>query len=177
MKTKIGLIAIIVSLMIGCSYKEIPQDYFYADVGGFGELRIPLIKRFYMFYYERDNWMVLKGRFILIFEVRHVEVLENIFLFRFYGNRGSQINGEDHLEGWFLVDCKNEITEGYTDYKTFSDTLYARYQITTDTLSWRTPRSYSDEFRKERFMPWFPDSITNNRIRIKKDLLDLLKGI
>ena len=185
MKTKIGLFIIIVSLMMGCSYKEIPQDYFYADAGGFGELRVPLIKPFYMFCYDGKNWMVVEDGYngyecnygSTIHEVKHLKAFENLFLFWSYGNWGNSINGESHSEGWFIIDVENKIKEGYPDYQSFKDTLLSRYQITTDTLSWRTPRSYSDEFRKERFMPWFPDSITNNRIRIKKDLLDLLKGM
>ena len=175
MKIKIGLFTICIALfLIGCSEKEIPKDKFYANAGGFGELRLPLIKPFYMFYYEKENWMVIEdGGFILMHGVKRLKAFENLFLFRSYGS----IRGKNYSDRWFLVDIENKIKEGYTDYQVFKDTLYSRYRITTDTLSWRTPRSYSDEFKKERFMPWFPDSITNNRIKTKKTLLDLLKGM
>jgi hypothetical protein len=87
------------------------------------------------------------------------------------------INGKSKLEGWFIVDIENKVIEGYTDYKTFKDTLYSRYQIRSGALSWREPKSYYDEFKKTRFMPWFPDSITNNTIKRKKYLPELLKGM
>jgi len=61
--------------------------------------------------------------------------------------------------GWFIIDIDNKTFNGYTDYKEFKDTLHTRYQIVIDTSSWRTPRSYYEEFKKERFMPWFPQQI------------------
>ena len=152
--------------MIGCSYKEAPQDKFYANAGGFGEMRLPLIKPFYMFCYDGQNWMVVEdGGCILTHEVKRLKAFDNLFLFRSYGSRGVIINNERYSGYWLIVDVGNEIEEEYTDYETFKDTLYSRYQITTDTLSWRTPRSYYEEFKKERLMPWFPDSIANNTIK------------
>ena len=185
MKIKIGLTTIIISLMIGCSEVKVPQDNFYVNSGGFGELRVPLIKPFYMFCYERDNWMVVedgyngyKSNCGSMYEVKRLKAFDDLFLFRSYGGLDNFFtNGESHPEWWFIIDVENKIKECYFDYKAFSDTLYARYQITTDTLSWRTPRSYSDEFRKERFLPWFPDSITNNTKIRKKYLSEWLKGI
>jgi len=185
MKRKVGLFTIIVLFMIGCSEKEIPQDKFYANAGEFVESRLPLIKPFYMSYTTRCWYVVedggyngYQGNIGTIGDVQRLKAFDNLFLFRSYGEWGNLFtNGEWHMECWFIVDIENKIRDGYTDYKMFSDTLYSRYQITTDTLFWRTPESYYEEFKKEHFMPWFPDSICNNRIRIKKDFLDWLKGI
>ena len=61
MKTKIGLLSIfIILLIIGCINKEkqVPKDKFYANTGGWGEMRFPLIKPFYMFCYDGKNWLV-----------------------------------------------------------------------------------------------------------------------
>jgi len=189
MKIKIGLFTIIVSLMIGCSEIEVPKENFYAYAGDFGESRFPLIKPFYMFFSTRD-WAVIEDYFYGnnsgnayhysgdISDVQLIKAFDNLFLFRSYGEWGNLFpNGEWHMECWFIIDIENKIEEGYIDYKTFSDTLQSRYQITIDTLSWRTPESYYEDFRKERFMPWFPDSITNNTKIRKKHLSEWLKGI
>ena len=191
MKRKIGLFTIIVSLMIGCSEIKVPQDNFYAYAGEWDTSRFPLIKPFQMFSFESENWMVEENLYCgyyntdnnsnnaycysgEIYDVKRLKAFENLFLFRSYGSYG---NGKKLPEGWFIVDIENRIREGYSDYKTLCDTLLSRYKITIDTLSWRTPKSYYEEFKKERFMPWFPDSVTNNTIKRKKYLSELLKGM
>ena len=165
-KAKIGLFAIsIILFMTGCSDVEVPQDNFYVNKGGFGEMRFPLIEPFYMFCYDGQNWILegvmesvayndYNGNCGDIFGIKRLKVFENLFLFRSYGDKENILNGRIHTkESWFILDIKNKIAEGYIDYKTFNDTLYSRYQITTDTLSWRTPRSYYEEFKKKRLMP------------------------
>ena len=185
MKRKIGLFIVFVLLMIGCSEKEIPQDKFYANAGEWDTAKFPLVKPFYMFCWDGQNWMVVEDGYngykcnygSTIYEVKRLKVFENLFLFWSYGDDwGNSINGENHSESWFIIDMENKIKEGYPDYKSFSDTLYSQYQITVDTSSWREPKSYYEEFKKEHFMPWFPDSISNNRIRVKKDFLDWIKS-
>ncbi|MGI6292330.1 MAG: hypothetical protein ACOXZH_07920 [Bacteroidales bacterium] len=175
MKTKIGLLSIfIILLIIGCINKEkqVPKDKFYANTGGWGEMRFPLIKPFYMFCYDGKNWLVYEDELddyddggCSIFEVKRLQMLKDLFLFRSYGDSlAVTINGERQSEGWFVMDVKHKTINGYTDYTIFKDTLYSRYRITNiDTLLWRTPRSYYEEFKKERFMPWFPDSIVQQQ--------------
>ena len=169
---KFGLFFCVILLMIGCSYqkKQEPRDRFYANTGGWGEMRVPLIKPFYLFCYDGENWMVEEdggysgyrrdGGGCSISNVRQLKTFENIFLFRSYGGGlGVIIKGERQPNGWFIIDIDNKTFNGYTDYKEFKDTLHTRYQIVIDTSSWRTPRSYYEEFKKERFMPWFPQQI------------------
>ena len=109
------------------------------------------------------NWMIMMT-VASIFEVKRLQMLKDL-LFRSYGDSlAVTINGERQSEGWFVMDVKHKTINGYTDYTIFKDTLYSRYRITNiDTLLWRTPRSYYEEFKKERFMPWFPDSIVQQQ--------------
>jgi hypothetical protein len=170
MNTKITLFVVCILLIIGCSHKEkrVPKDKFYAFTGGWGEMSIPLIKPFYLFCFDGKGWMLEEDdytdyerfeRDCSIFDVKRINASDSLFLFRSYGGSGVSINGRRQLEGWFIVSIQNKTINGYTDYEAFRDTVFSKFQITIDTLSWRTPKSYYKEFKKEGIMPWFPDSI------------------
>ena len=172
MNTKIKLFAVCVLLVMGlsCKEKRVPKDRFYAFKGGWGEMNIPLIKPFHLFCYDGKNWMVdadggyngykEDGGGCSIGGVQRFKGSDSLFLFRSHSVFwGVTINGKMLSEGWFIISITNKTINGYTDYEVFRDTLFSKYQLTVDTLSWRTPRSYYNEFKREGTMPWFPDSI------------------
>jgi hypothetical protein len=170
MNTKITLFVMCILLIIGCSNKEkrVPKDKFYAFTGGWGEMNIPLIKPLNLFCYDGKDWMLdgdlgagykRDGGGCSIGGVQRFYASDSLFLFRSYGSSGVIIKGELQPEGWFIVSIQNKTMNGYTDYEAFRDTVFSKFQITVDTLSWRIPKSSYKEFKKEGIMPWFPDSI------------------
>ena len=168
MNTKIKLFAVCVLLVMGlsCKEKRVPKDRFYGFKGGWGEMNIPIIKPFHLFCYDGKDWMLVEDDYAgykkggcSIGGVRRFKGSDSLFLFRSYGGTGVIIKSKRQPEGWFIISITNKTVNGYTEYEVFRDTLFSKYQLTVDTLSWRTPRSYYNEFKKEGTMPWFPDSI------------------
>jgi hypothetical protein len=171
MNTKITLFVVCILLIIGCSHKEkrVPKDRFYAYTGGWGEMNIPLIKPFHLICFDGKDWTLdgdlgagykEDGGGCSIGGVQRFYASDSLFLFRSYDIfLAVVIKGERLSEGWFIISIQNKTMNGYTDYEAFRDTVFSKFQITIDTLSWRTPRSYYNEFKKEGIMPWFPDSI------------------
>jgi len=155
---------------IGSSFKgkRIPNDSFYAFEGGWGAMNVPLIKPFHLFCYDGKNWSVEEDGFsgykrdaggCSILDVQRFNGSDSLFFFRSYGNSGSIIKGKEHFEGWFIISITDKTFNGYRYYEDFRDTLFSKYQITVDTLSWRTPLSFYKEFKKDGTLSWFPDSI------------------
>jgi len=160
------ILLVIVTL---CKEKRPPKSDFYAFKGGWGEMNIPLVKPFNLFCYDGKNWMVNSDGYTgykkgaSIDGVKRFQGSDSLFLFRSYGiSGGVYINGKKFpklSEGWFIIDVVNKTINGYTYYGEFRDTLFSQYQITVDTSSWRTPRSYYNEFKRKGTLPWFPDNI------------------
>ena len=167
MRTRITLLIACVLFVIGCSCKEKrkPKDPFYAFKGGWGEMNIPLVKPFNLFNFGR-GWTITQDEIAdyqkggcSILCVQRFQWSDSLFLFRSYGDWGILIRSKMVPEGWFIMDVANKAISGYTYYGEFRDTLFSQYQITVDTSSWRTPRSYYKEFKRKGTLPWFPDNI------------------
>lgn len=169
MKNKTILFLMCIIYFIGCIPKEQKEsvDRFYTSKGGWGEMRIPLIKPLYLFCHDGEDWSLqgllgndlYKENGCSVYAIKKLTKNNDLFIFRSIG-WGVIIGSRKYPDAWFILDTEQKIIEGYTNYENLQNSLKINYGITDiDTLSWRTPRSYYNEFRKEKFLSWFPDTL------------------